>query len=1108
MSTATYALEVQLGASIKSNYYKNLNNAANSMQRLNSTASRVAAGITAAFAAVNITRTIEDAVETYSEFEQEMDTVASISGATAYQYDQMKEAALSAGSATSFTATEAASALEYMSLAGWDVNTSTTALMPVLRMAAATGAELGTTSDLVTDSMSALGLGVDDLESYMDKMIAANNNANATAEMLMTSMVKTGGASKTLGASLDDTITALGILANNGVKAEEAGTALNAILTRIATKSTALDEFKNIGVSIFDSNGSFIGLKETLEAVNNVMKDFSDEQKALSLSKIAGTQHYSQMTYLLDAFNEAGENGEKAWDALENKISSSDGALQRMYDTTTDNLQNAQAILESAKDDMKIRLVDVFSEDAKDFILWLAGELPKATETLVAFAEAHRGEFADALESAGKGIEKLWSTGVAVGKWLIGHRGAVVGSLTAIGTALTASKIASTGMSLVGMLTGLGAAGWSILGISAAAGVIVGIGNAIEQANEKAVAANLADHFGNISLSLSELDALARQIVGEESLNGVTTMLDAASTTADSLENISGIWSDLQKEHWKVKIGFDFNKEDSEKYASELESYINGIEQYAEDKGYEVHIAASLLFGAESTQDAEAGEFYAGIQEQISQYGNELHDYLYNETNGALLDGIIDIDEDKIVQEYLTKINSITNAISEAESQAKFDTMTLKYNGADLTPESFTQLQEDIANYVNESAEGAQSAYESAMSEYHARLALDDGYTQENFDADSSKAWEAYQKFQGDAAIRGIDYMLDTLNEAYPNLQGALDQYQSDMNNILKEYSNSDDTDLQKEWKDSPNAVMQQMSEQTYDAIKNNPISADRDAIAELLETMQPTVQEVGEVVQAYMEAGQELPEEIAEFKEYWQTLSDLINGDEGQAQIDLVNTMSTDGAFKGFLENMGLEIDETHLAVQKKIDEAYKDGFDVTTDMRMHFDVLFQNGTDTTNATKSSSFVLKNDSTKKSTLSTNYAYKIPVAHNAQGGIYSKPILTTFAEEGAEAAVPLDGSNRAKSIWMQAGQMLGMLGGEETRDKAIYNALSKGNSGNNASSSIVSGGGINIVCSPNITIQGNASQEDVQNALSIGMDEFRTMFNEIMAQNKRVAFDS
>lgn len=1090
----TYALEVILGASTSSSYYRNLNNAASGMQSLEQTASKVAAGITTVFAAVNITRAIEDAVDTYSEFEQEMATVASISNATASQYEIMEEAAMAAGRATIYTATESASALEYMSLAGWDVNTSVSALMPVLKLAAATGAELGTTSDLVTDSMSALQIGVEDIDSYLNKMIATNNNANTTAEMLMESLIKAGGAARTLGVDLDDTITATGILANNGVKAEEAGVALNAIFTRIASNSRALKELNNIGVSIFDDNGSFIGLEESLVKINEAMADFSDEQRAQSLSQIAGVHHYSQMAYLLNSVTKSVESGVSAWDELEEKVSNSNGALDTMYNTATDTLENAQAILQSAKDDMKIQLVDVFADDAKKFVLWMAEELPNATDTLVDFAEAHRGDFADALIVAGEAIEDVWDTGVAVGTWIIDHRGAVVGAITAIGTAIATVKIGSTIASLAGSLVSLATnpLGLTVLSLGAMAGAIVGIKEAVEQANEKVIdqekaAASLAEHFGDISLSIEEIDTLARQIVGEDTLNGVTAMLEAVDDTADALDVVSEKWSDLQKEHWKLNSGFEFDAEDSEEYASQIESYISGVEEYAENKGYEAHIAATLLFGTGSEQDIESGIFYSGIQEQLTEEANHLYDVLYNTTNGALLDGIIDVKEDEIIQESLAKINAITSAISEAESKAKFDAVTLSYDAADLTPESFAQLQEDLGEYTAEVAEGAKSAYESAMTEYYARLDLDESYTKGMFDEDSKAAMEAYTKAQGDAVLNSIDYMLETIDTAYPELQEGLKQYQTDISDILSKYSDADDVDLQTRWAQDPEAVMADMRAEVYAAAQNNPIAEEKDALAQLLTQMLPTVQELEPVMKAYEEAGTELPEDIAAVQEYWQALYTLVNTDEDIAAIDLTDAMSADNAFQGFVNDIGLEIDETHMTVQRKIDEAYQDGFDVSTDLRVQLD------------TTTSQSVTGAGAIKRGNL-LNALSNLNIAQNAEGGIYNTPLLTTFAEEGPESAIPLDGSDRAKSLWVQTGQILGMFSGGTTRDRAMYNAVSGSSSGEETSHTI------QVTYSPNITIQGNASKEEVTSAVSMGINELRSMLAEIVAENQRVSF--
>lgn len=448
-SKTTYELEVKIGAGTSHSWKATLGKVEAGLQGVNSLSNKIMAGMAAGVTAAAATATyaISNAVDTYTSFEQEMATVQSISGASATELLSMKEAALDAGASTVFTATEAASALEYMSLAGWDVNTSISGLTPILSLAAATGKELQTTSDLVTDSMSALGIEVGDLDMYLDKLVMTNNKANTTAEQLMEALVKTGGASRTLGADLDDTVTALGVLANNGLKGMEAGTALNAIFVRLAGNTTALKELNKLGVDLWDDKGKFVGFKEGLDQINAAMSDLTDEQRTRSLKNVAGTHYYSQMAYLLDSVGQTGDDS-SAWDSLEGKIANSTGALENMYDITTDTLENAQKRLESAKEDMQIRIVDVFSDDAKDFVSWLAESLPNVTESIVDFAEAHQGEFAKTLEGLEEGIENIWEYGIAAGQWVLRHKGAITGALSGMASGMILLKTAMLGINI------------------------------------------------------------------------------------------------------------------------------------------------------------------------------------------------------------------------------------------------------------------------------------------------------------------------------------------------------------------------------------------------------------------------------------------------------------------------------------------------------------------------------------------------------------------------------------------------------------------------------------------------------------------------------------
>lgn len=544
MAQTTYDLTVRLGAKTNQSFKSAINQAEQALSGLNSMSSVVMASMGAAAAgmATVAISAISSATDTYQGFETEIKKVQSISGATATEFLDLKQAAMDAGRTTIFTATEAASALEYTSLAGWSVQESIQGMPGIIKMTAATGADLKTTSDLLTDSMSALSIEVDGLDTYMDKLIQTNNKANTNAEQLMEALIGSGGAAKTLGADLDDTITSLGVFANNGLKGTEAGTALNAIFVRLAGNSAAIKELGRLKVDIWDNKGQFVGFEEALQRINSAMSQMTNEEKALSLKKIAGTNYYSEMAYLLESVNS--QNGqESAFDSLKSQIEGSQGALDKMYETTTDTLEVSKKLFESAKEDMQIQFIDMFSDDAKEFVSWAAEKLPVVTDALVEFGEAHRADFADLTESAEQGIEKFWDLGMEAGEWLLDNKQAVIGGLKGVALGIVAIKGATVGLSIAKSLTNpVTAVGLALWGGVTAFGAIRG---AIQDAEDAARDANLAEHFGEVNLSLEELDSLARQIVGEDSLNGVSSMLKSAAETASAIEAVTDVWTEL-----------------------------------------------------------------------------------------------------------------------------------------------------------------------------------------------------------------------------------------------------------------------------------------------------------------------------------------------------------------------------------------------------------------------------------------------------------------------------------------------------------------------------------------------------------------------------------
>lgn len=394
----TYELALEIGGKIQSSLKKSVggvNKKLNSIGKAAKTAAKIA---TAAFAAVKVGDFVKDAISTYADFDQAMANTAATAGASAEDYQKLESAALEMGKKTTKTATEASEALGYMALAGWDVETSISALEPVLRLSEATSMDLATCSDLVTDSMSALGLTVDELSGYLDVACKANNKSNQTAQQLMEAYIGCGGVMNNLGVDVEDSATALGVLANRGIKGSEAGNKLNTVMINLTSGTGQAGKMmEKLGISAFDSEGKFIGLQETLELVNNATKDLTEEERNAALAAIGGKTQIDTLNDLLAGLNTTTEDGRTEWQALSDELRNADGAMMEMAGKVTDTLPGAMAVFSSAVDDAKIRLCKIFAPKAKDAIFAVAGHIPKITEKATGFIQTLSGKAVPAI---------------------------------------------------------------------------------------------------------------------------------------------------------------------------------------------------------------------------------------------------------------------------------------------------------------------------------------------------------------------------------------------------------------------------------------------------------------------------------------------------------------------------------------------------------------------------------------------------------------------------------------------------------------------------------------------------------------------------------------
>jgi len=290
------------------------------------------------------------AVKKAADFEGGMSKVAAISGTTGKELDDLTQSARDWGASTSFSATESAEALEYMALAGWNTQQMMGGIGPILHLAEAGALDLGRASDLVTDSMAGLGLEVQDLDGYLDKVATTAANSNTDIDALMEAFVIAGGTFDRFNVPLEESTAFLGVLANRGFKASEAGTAINAIMTRMtASTGPAAKAMKEIGVSAFDSEGNFRGMETVLTEVRGKLSKMTDAEKAHYQTQLAGLNHGKTFNAMIEGLgNEYGE--------LKGKVEDSDGALLEMRNTMKDNLQGAMENLSSAFEEIAISI--------------------------------------------------------------------------------------------------------------------------------------------------------------------------------------------------------------------------------------------------------------------------------------------------------------------------------------------------------------------------------------------------------------------------------------------------------------------------------------------------------------------------------------------------------------------------------------------------------------------------------------------------------------------------------------------------------------------------------------------------------------------------------
>lgn len=972
-------------------------------------------GIASSMAAVGTA-----SVSTGMDFESAMSDLAGTAGITksSEAFAQYQEAARQVGATTNKTATEAAEALKYMALAGWNVEDSTQALDDMVKLSSASGTDLARTSDLVTDSMGALGLTMNDYSGYMDMVARADSAANYSSAEFMETMIGAGGSARLLGIDLNELGTAAGILANNGTKGSEAGTALNGIFTRLAKQSKPVaDALSSIGVSITDNDGNFLSFEQMLGNIKEGLAGVDDAEKRAQISaNLFGTNYQSEAQYLLDSI---GDNG--AWDSLQTNLENARNGVDEFgnaadtlndrYKTATDNLQGDLDILKSSISDFGIEIYDSLVGGEGTGI---RGAVQEMTEIIGQLKESFK---VDGLDGLAKGI------GEAIGdvSATIGEKGANV--------------VKEAGDFATELVKAIGGEGADIGG--AAAKIVTEIGNSF---------VNYTDDF---------------VIAGGQLIQGLMDGLVAEGT--------------------------------AEQWTAGLSAMISNIGTWFSENGAQLGESAGILVTQLATQiSAHSGDIISGGIAIVGGIAKGILTglpILVSELPNIMLDlvgGVIDS-----VPAFLSAGKELGIALMDGLTQ-----IAESWSGisGELEIEGLYNAGDDI-QFLADNAE----EMNAVMSEMWAN-------------ADTSQMTDATKAMvdnliTGKTTIESFSSSLATLREG-----GALPQDIMNMDAALTAY-----TDILGSAREEIEATQQQ-AQATAEAIGTA-------SEAQVQEVTQVTEQLQGDVMEKLGQAQAEADAAGTQIKDSLTISPSEMDADALSAvinSIDAGNIGELTAAFSSAMTEMTTSANTAATAVQTSLTtmgttvqtQVSASIASMRTSVGADFAMMILSASTTANSIYSAFASIDLGS-----VASNMMAGLVAGIEAGGAAAIEKAQEIAAGVSAAMNVELKINSPSKvtekiGYFTGAGLGVGLENSESDVVSASRN-LAETAAGGMASNVLTTfasapaqapaqGGG--IVFSPQITINGNANEADVRSALSWGMEQFRQMYRQLQAEDRRTSF--
>lgn len=870
---------------------------------------------------------VAESVNSFQDFEAMMSQVKAISGATGQAFDDLTAKAQEMGATTKFTATESAEAFNYMAMAGWKPQQMIDGISGIMSLAAASGEDLGTTSDIVTDAITAFGLTAGDAGHFADVLAQASANANTDVSMLGESFKYVAPVAGAMKYSIEDTSLALGLMASANVKGSMSGTALKTSIANMVKPTNDMAEaMDKYGISITDGEGNLKSLKGVIDNVRGSLGGLSRDEQTAVASTIFGKEAMAGMLAIVNA-------SEEDYNKLSNAIYNANDAAEDMADTMLDNLKGSFTLMQSAiegtenafgkrlspylrgiaggitdmmpeitdginavmdvVDDkiagVKRKITDMTSSDewkntdlfgkidiawdsiiAKPFGNWVSGDGAQLISTGLGTLFSSASAILPGGEKAG--LTSWLSAGIlAKGAATVAQKGkSIVETLSPIGDAIgnitEAAGNANDVMDFVGNLSSMIPVGAKV-GLAAAGitAAIIGIKLAIDKYNQTQLENSLEEHFGKIKLSADEVKDAAAGILNQKYLTNVELALN-------EVQNADNLRAEAQKAlesndvlEFKSRVGITLTADEQQEYTDNINTFVESKISELESRTFAAHIhVQTYLAGTEDGQTLAQN-----IKEWARADNLELSDLssqLSQKVSEALKDGIIDVNEEEAISALQEKMNSITARWKEAEAQAQWDWINQKYghlSAADLESGSFTDLMDEMRSQ----RETAMESIKADTTQWYSELEAMKDYgriTPEQYESYKEQTGWYVRGQEGSELSKSLELGSNTLNDTYgEKITGNIQTLTETAQNALK----SAETSLQS----GSYGTIASTFDNMFTSMDNGKgflgIGADADqrALNELYQSMAPDVSQMGSLIDQYREAGQAVPKSLME---------------------------------------------------------------------------------------------------------------------------------------------------------------------------------------------------------------------------------------------------